>query len=203
MGTSGSAGAVGAKAVERAAAVTVALLGGCVERDWGAPAGGLEWSCRETVVHVAHDLTAYAAQLAGRVRGPGYLPLDLTVPESAGRGEVVEVLSASAALLATVVRAAPAGARGWHWGACDASGFAAMGVAELTLHTWDVARGLGVAWEPPVEAAEAVLGRLFPPAVLPDPPRASPSDLLLWATGRTVLPDRPRRTDWVWRAALE
>ena len=32
----------------------------------------------------------------------------------------------------------------WHWGMSDAAGFAAMGVAEALVHTYDITQGLGV-----------------------------------------------------------
>lgn len=44
--------------------------------DWHARAGSLEWSCWATAAHVAHDLLAYAGQVAARATD-GYLPFDL------------------------------------------------------------------------------------------------------------------------------
>ncbi|MGF7239014.1 MAG: hypothetical protein ACQSGP_29285 [Frankia sp.] len=72
-----------------------------------------------------------------------------------------------------------------------------MGAAEILLHIWDVTRGLGVAWSPPAALCMAVLTRLFP-----DAPSGEPDPILLWCTGRTDLPGRPRPSSWVWRAAL-
>ncbi|MFD0346871.1 maleylpyruvate isomerase N-terminal domain-containing protein [Kitasatospora aburaviensis] len=96
------------------------------DRDWSAPAGPLEWSCRETAVHIAHDLLAYAGQLAARP-ADRYLPLDLTVPPAAGPAEVLTVVTACARLLATALDAAPSDLRAWHFGPFDPPGFAAMG----------------------------------------------------------------------------
>ncbi|WP_442930727.1 hypothetical protein [Micromonospora sp. NBC_00421] len=71
-----------------------------------------------------------------------------------------------------------------------------MGIAEMLLHTYDITRGLGVGWRLPAAPSAAVLRRLFP-----DAPAGDPSDVLLWATGRTALPGLPRRASWSWRAA--
>ncbi|MGW4897182.1 maleylpyruvate isomerase N-terminal domain-containing protein [Kitasatospora sp. NPDC004240] len=172
---------------------------------WDEPAGPLEWSCRETAVHIAHDLLAYAGQLAGRPEH-GYLPFDLTVPATAGPAEVLEVLAACGRLLATALDAAPPGLRAWHYGPCDPPGFAAMGVAELLLHTHDIAGGLVLDWRPPTNLAAAALTRLFPDAPEIGPeigPDAGPAEVLLWCTGRAELAGRPRRTSWSWRAAVE
>ncbi|GAA2831202.1 maleylpyruvate isomerase N-terminal domain-containing protein [Kitasatospora sp. CM 4170] len=166
------------------------------DRDWSAPAGPLEWSCRETAVHIAHDLLAYAGQLAARP-ADRYLPLDLTVPPAAGPAEVLTVVTACARLLATALDAAPSDLRAWHFGPFDPPGFAAMGVSELLLHTHDIALGLGLPWRPPAGLSAAVLDRLTV-----DAPPGDPGDVLLWHTGRGELNGRPRRSSWTWRTAV-
>ncbi|WIM99270.1 maleylpyruvate isomerase N-terminal domain-containing protein [Actinoplanes oblitus] len=172
-------------------------LGPHTAGDWTVRAGDLDWSCRDTAVHIAHDLLAYAAQLAGAT-DDGYLPLDLTVRESAGPAEILRVVAAAGTLLATQLRAAEPTDRAWHWGPTDPSGFAALGVNEILLHTYDIARGLRIGWRPPAAACAAVLARLFP-----DHPAGDPVQALLWCTGRIALPDLPRRTSWTLRAAVE
>ena len=102
----------------------------------------------------------------------------------------------SSPLLSGAIAAADPGSRAWHWGACDPAGFAAMGVAETLLHTYDIAQGLGVSWLLPAERCAAVLRRLFP-----DAPPGDPARVLLWSTGRADLDGRPRLTSWVWKAA--
>ncbi|MER5353749.1 maleylpyruvate isomerase N-terminal domain-containing protein [Kitasatospora sp. NPDC002551] len=163
---------------------------------WEAPAGPLEWSCRETAAHIAHDLLAYAGQLAARP-GDRYLPLDLTVRPEAGPAEVLTVVTACAQLLATALDAAPPELRAYHYGPCDPAGFAAMGVTETLVHTHDITLGLGLEWRLPERLASAALARLFP-----DAPGGDPADVLLWCTGRAELDGRPRRTSWSWRAAV-
>ncbi|WBB70862.1 maleylpyruvate isomerase N-terminal domain-containing protein [Micromonospora sp. WMMD812] len=175
----------------------VRVLGPYDGRGWTVPAGTLEWSCWATAAHVAHDLLAYAGQVTGRP-DDGYLPFDLRVSPAAGPREVLAVVTACGGLLATAVDAADPAVRAWHYGPCDPGGFAAMGVAETLLHTWDVTSGLGVRWEPPSELSAAVVRRLFP-----DAPDGPPPAVLRWLTGRGELPGLARRTSWSWRAAVD
>jgi hypothetical protein len=109
-----------------------------------------------------------------------------------------DVEAAAGELLATQLRAAKPGTRAWPWGPTDPSGFAALGVNEILIHTYDITRGLRTGWLPPAAACAAVLTRLFP-----DHPPADPVPALLWCTGRTALPDHPRRTSWTLRAAVD
>jgi Mycothiol maleylpyruvate isomerase N-terminal domain len=164
--------------------------------DWARPAGSLQWSCRDTAIHIAHDLVAYSLQLSGQIN-EAYLPIDLGVRSTASLRQVLATVGASATLLAQSVAAAEPSARGWHWGPTDPGGFAALGVNEMLVHTWDIAQGLSVRWQPPAGLCSAVLERLFP-----DAPAGDPVKGLLWATGRMELPGRPRLVSWTVRAAL-
>ncbi|GAA1646666.1 maleylpyruvate isomerase N-terminal domain-containing protein [Actinoplanes couchii] len=164
--------------------------------DWSVRAGDLDWTCAETAAHVAHDLTAYATQLAGRVPD-AYLPLDLGVRPGTAPAVILRVAAACGAMLSSVLRTAGPEARAWHWGPTDPAGFAAMGVNETLVHTWDVTRGLTIPWAPPRRLSAAVLSRLFP-----DAPAGDPSEVLLWCTGRIALPAHPRRTSWKMRASV-
>lgn len=163
--------------------------------DWTVRAGPLEWTCWQTAAHVAHDLLAYAGQLAARP-ADAYLPFDLNVRPTASPAEVLQVVTACGGLLSSVVAAAGPTLRAWHWGPCDPEGFAAMGVAETLLHTHDITQGLAVRWLPPAPLSAAILARLFP-----DAPSGDPTQVLLWCTGRGELDGLPRRTSWVWKAA--
>ncbi|MFB7667604.1 maleylpyruvate isomerase N-terminal domain-containing protein [Kitasatospora sp. NPDC056138] len=182
--------------VDRAVDEMVRTLSPHDSEDWQTRAGSLDWSCWQTAAHVAHDLLAYAGQLAARPTD-AYLPFDLTVNADASASEVLRVVTACGSLLSTVVAAAAPGDRAWHWGPCDPEGFAAMGVAEALLHTHDITQGLGIAWRPPEDLCAAVLSRLFP-----DAPPGDPVQVLLWSTGRGEFADRPRVTSWVWKAAI-
>jgi hypothetical protein len=157
-------------------------------------AGDLEWSCAQTAIHMANDLASYAAQLAGRV-DDAYLRFRLVVAPDEAPGEILRILSSAAQLLVAAVEIAPNDARAWHWGTTDRSGFAAMGIGELLVHTYDIASGLEVDWRPPVPLAEVVLARLMPDAPHYD------AATLLWATGRIELDGRPSVGDWIWRPA--
>ncbi|MEU6888859.1 GNAT family N-acetyltransferase [Streptomyces viridosporus] len=189
--------------MEEAVADCVATLGAFVDRDWeGVRAGRLEWSCRETAVHIANDLIAYAGRLAGRARD-ARIPFTITLdgtddgPAPADNTGVLETIEATGALLAAAVRTTPRAVRAFHpypFRHANREGFAAMGVAEVLLHTHDITEGLGVPYEPPAELASFVLTRIFP-RVRPGP---TPWRTLLWATGRGDLPGREPVTEWHW-----
>ena len=187
---------VGGQHVEQAVAEMMAVLGPRVDDDWQARAGSLAWSCRQTAAHVAHDLAAYAGQVAARATA-GYLPFDLVIASAAGPRDVLDVVAACGRLLRVAVAGAGSGPVAWHWGMSDAAGFAAMGVAEALVHTYDITQGLGVAWLPPEPLCQVVVARL-----LPDAPAGNATEILLWATGRAQLAGRPHVGEWVWRPAL-
>ncbi|MFI0259077.1 maleylpyruvate isomerase N-terminal domain-containing protein [Streptomyces sp. NPDC017056] len=182
------------------AAATDACLDALLEgagQDWSRPAGGLEWACRETLDHLALGLTGYAGLLIARPTDR-YITLFASLDPQAPVPACLEGLRIASSLLGSTVRDTPAGVRAWHpWGHADAAGFAAMGVTELVLHTYDITRTLGPAWAPDDALAAAVLARLFPDAP-PAPAGFGPFDLLLWCTGRAALPGLPRRTEWQW-----
>ncbi|MCX4762322.1 hypothetical protein OG562_15320 [Streptomyces sp. NBC_01275] len=197
--------------VDFAVRLAVAVLRDAEAADWDAKAGSLEWTCWETVEHLADDLFAYAAQL-----GPRRPPLESEVPfvwsakrpggpanvvfadRDAGPAGLVQVLEACGALLTAVVRTTPATVRSHHsFGVSDPEGFAAMGVVETLVHVHDVAEGLGVGWTPDADLCGRVLGRLFPHA----PADADRWATLLWATGRGEIPGHARLTQWRWHGA--
>jgi hypothetical protein len=165
-------------------------------RDWTVPAAGLEWSCRTTAVHVAHDLVAYSGQVAGEARGR-YLPFGMSVSENSTPSDVLDIVGMAGAILAAVVSSADPSVRAWHYGSTDPVGFAAMGVGETIVHTFDIAEGLGLAWQAPDDLCHFVLDRLFPGG-----PSGDPFDVLLWSTGRRPLGDAAPLAGWVWRAAI-
>lgn len=72
---------VGGRHVEAAVGEMTEVLTPHVEADWSLNAGSLEWSCWETAAHVAHDLVAYAGQVAGGAT-VSYLTSDLVVAPS-------------------------------------------------------------------------------------------------------------------------
>ena len=183
--------------VEQAVAEMVRALTPYESRDWQVPAGSLEWSCWTTAAHVAHDLLAYAGQVAAKPRS-AYLPFDLVIHADAPPRDVLRVVIASGRLLSSALPAAGPDARAWHWGPTDPGGFAALGVNETLVHTYDITRGLGISWLPPEPLCAAVLARLFP-----DAPKGDPVGVLLWSTGRAELEGRPHVTSWILKAAVD
>ncbi|WP_405536609.1 GNAT family N-acetyltransferase [Streptomyces sp. NBC_00075] len=193
---------MGADELDEAVASVVALLRPAVDRDWtGVNAGGLEWSCRRTAEHIVADFVAYATRLAGRAEH-GYLPLRISFTSEDGLNaadntDLLDVIAATGALLGAAIRTAPRDTRAFHplpFRSANREGFAAMGIAEVLLHTHDIAEGLGLPYEPPAQLAEFVLARIFP-EVRPGPDHWRN---LLWATGRADLPGRARLTEWQW-----
>ncbi len=179
----------------------VALLRTAADRDWTAVrAGRLEWDCQATAFHIAEDLIAYAANLAGRAQDD-YVPFEITLDEGTDNEGLLHVIETTGALLTATIRITPREARGFHpypFRSANRDGFAAMGVAEVLLHTHDIAEGLGLAYEPPSELPEFVLTTIFP-RVQPGPDHWR---TLLWATGRGDLPGRGPVTEWRWQNNL-
>ncbi|WP_067827973.1 maleylpyruvate isomerase N-terminal domain-containing protein [Actinomadura kijaniata] len=167
---------------------------GAAGADWTRPARDLDWTCRQTLDHLALGLVGYAGLLIARPTDR-YITLFASLDAQAPVPACLEGVGIAASLLESTVRNASADARAWHpWGHSDRTGFAAMGITELVLHTHDIVQALGVPWTPPDGAAAAVLARLFPET----PPGHAPSDALLWCTGRVPLPGLPRRAGWQW-----
>ncbi|MEV6763538.1 GNAT family N-acetyltransferase [Streptomyces sp. NPDC051105] len=192
---------MGGDQVVEAVAGCVAALRPAVTRDWTeVKAGGLDWNCHETAVHVADDLVAYAANLAGRAQD-AYVPFELKLDDGTDNSGLLHVIETTGALLAATVRTTPREVRAFHpypFRSADRVGFAAMGIAEVVLHAHDMATGLGIPYRPADELAESVLTLLFP-HVQPGP---TPWETLLWATGRGELPGRAPVTEWRWRNNL-
>jgi len=176
----------------------VAVLAGAVEadRDWSRPAGGLDWDCSTTLVHVVSDLYAYAGQVAAG-HTVGYVPIDIHTEGDPEPGRLLPAVRAGGALLAAIVAARPDSARAWHsYGTADPDGFAGMGLVEVMVHMYDLAAGLDVTYTPDTEICARVVARMFPDA----PGGFAPWPTLLWATGRVSLGDHGRRAHWRWRA---
>jgi len=182
--------------VDHAVAEMVRVLTPHESTDRLRRAGTLTWTCWETAAHVAHDLLAYAGQLAA-LPDSAYLPFDLVVRDDASPRDLLRIVTGAGRLLSTALAASDPSERAWHWGPTDPSGFAALGVTETLVHTHDITEGLGIRWTPPEPLCGAVLARLFP-----DAPAGDPVQVLLWSTGRTELPGRPRLTSWVSKAAV-
>lgn len=164
------------------------------DQDWSRPAGALAWTCRQTLDHLALGLTGYTGLLIARP-DDRYITLFASLDPQASVPACLDGLRIAASLLVSTVRDTPAEVRAWHpWGHSDPTGFAAMGITELVVHTYDITRTLGLSWTPSDDLGAAVLDRLFPDA----PAGHGPSRTLLWCTGRVPLPGLPRRAHWQW-----
>jgi uncharacterized protein (TIGR03083 family) len=173
-----------------------AFLDGAVDADWTAVVPGMDWTVAKTVAHISDCLLWYATDLTAGARELS--TADIAVRPDASPADLVRTLRTFASVLAAVVRATPADARGWHpWGLADAAGFAGMGCDEMLVHTHDAARGLGLEFAIPPESARKVLARMFPDV----PTDHDPGRALLWANGRIPLDGLPRRTGWRWHCA--
>ena len=177
---------------------------------WDKPALELDWSCRETVAHVMDDFAFYALQLSGRnPPRDGYValldpppwrpggPQILFWPDPAtGPAGIVSCFDAAAGLLYAVTSTTTHTHRGYHpAGTSDASGFAAMGIAEAVLHGFDILAVHGVGYRPDEAVLRRVLNRIFPAARRTDDPWQD----LLHASGRTP---ETRGRKWRWDSSV-
>lgn len=194
-------GDAAARAVTDTVAEAVAALRPAVGRDWAAVrAGRVDWDCLRTAEHVVSDLFAYAAQLA-TCAPAAYRPVEYTLDppdgSAAGAEHALEAIEAGGVMLALACRTAPRAARGFHpypFRGAGREGFAAMGMAEVLLHTHDIAEGLGVGFRPSAELCGYVLARIFPHLRQGEDPWRT----LLWATGRGELPGEEPVDRWHW-----
>jgi hypothetical protein len=200
--------AVGGEDVRRVVSLAVDVLRDADPQGWEAKAGTLEWTCWETLEHLADDLFTYAARFglaeppmsavlpfrtsSDRDGGPANV---IFVERASGPDGLLTILEACGGLLASVLRTTPSNTVAYHvFGPSDTEGFAAMAVVETLVHTHDIAQGLSLTWSPPRELCERVLKKLFPHVDV----GSDAWETLLWATGRTALPDHPRLTEWRW-----
>jgi hypothetical protein len=167
-----------------------ALLAGATENWNDLVAGSLQWTIRETVVHMASTCAFYAAHLASEARSE--IPVTLASAGDPPNVALLRTVTVTPRVLAAVARSTSPEKRGFHWaGLADVSGFLAMGCDEIVIHAHDVARGLDLPFSIPDGLATKILARLYPWA----PSGASASDALLWVNGRLKLPGQSR-CDW-------
>ncbi|HXA28800.1 MAG TPA: hypothetical protein VN193_08630 [Candidatus Angelobacter sp.] len=164
---------------------------------WNEQARELDWSCRDTLDHAVAALVFYSGQLALAIptRNP---PLRSNIT-GVDPSTLLQQLNSAAAILAAVARDAGPQARAYHFtGSADASGFVAMGCAEVMIHTEDIAATIGPGHRAPDDLADRVTRRLFPWA----PQHPDPWQRFRWCMGRAALPGHPRQgPDWLWHSA--
>ncbi|WP_018683750.1 DinB family protein [Actinokineospora enzanensis] len=196
-----------AEDVDEAVRFTIEAFEGTSAAAWEQRAGDLEWTCRETVEHIADCFFYYSAQLAQRTpptsvpafrreaRREGGPESMIGAAPGGGTAALLQLVEVCGTVLSSVVRTARPSGLAFHlYGASDPEGFAAMGVLESLVHGKDVADGLGIEWRPSDALCERVARRLFP-----EMPAATPGwQALQWCTGRIALPGLPRRVEWRW-----
>ncbi|WP_236145525.1 hypothetical protein [Verrucosispora sp. SN26_14.1] len=113
--------------VDQAVAEMVRVLAPHQSEDWRRPGRHARRELRGTAAHVAHDLLAYAGQLAARPDS-AYLPADLVIRDDASLHDLLQTAAGAGWLLSSALAASDPSVRAWHWGPTDPSGFAALGV---------------------------------------------------------------------------
>lgn len=165
--------------------------------DWTRPAGDLEWDCRRTLEHLVEAHDVYSLNLA--------TPSGERIPSTSNRypslsnGELLTIMRRRAGIMAAVASAAAPTDRGYHGsGRPDPTGYIAMACVETIIHTDDIARGLGLTYQPPSALCQRLIARLFPWA----PTDIDPWSTLRWATGRQELPGHGRTPpNWYWHSS--
>jgi hypothetical protein len=127
--------------------------------DWTAPAGRLEWSCRQTAEHAIDTVLAPAFFLASRNEHayPAFDPFTLGAEPAVD--VMIEGLQTATRILVAVVEAAEPDARAliWAWPTPAVGApidFVPRAGLELILHAYDVCQGLGVRFDPDAEVCE-------------------------------------------------
>jgi hypothetical protein len=125
-----------------ASEVCVEALAPYVERNWtSARARDLDLSIWETMVHVNDDLYFYAAQVLLADRSD-YICFELSADAHADPRRLLAAFTTNARLLAGAVALADPSSRAHHvYGVSDPGGFAAIGVVESLVHTYDAGSG--------------------------------------------------------------
>lgn len=176
--------------------LSVGLLRTIPDPEWSTSIPDLDITVREMCAHFSQACFWYSIDLTAR--GEDLTSVVPEVNSDSAPADLVTSVHVGAELLASVVTTSPADARGFHpFGQADPSGFAAMACDELLVHTWDIAGGLGLEFQPPADIAGRVLARLFPWVAGDE----DPWTLLLWANGRVALSGRPRQDKWKWHCA--
>jgi len=133
-----------------------------------------------------------------------YQPVLFEKKEGATPADFLPMIATAGRVLQRVVKTASLTDRAWHaYGISDPVGFAAMGVVEVTVHTYDLAKGFGLNFVPSKELADFAIERLFRDTVeFPLVPESDSGSLLLWCAGRIELENSPQRQGWKWNGCV-
>lgn len=168
-----------------------------VNLDWEIATPDLDWTQSQTAIHTMRACLEYSYQVVGK-RLDTYQPILFEKKEKATPPEYLPMITTAAKVLEKVVKDSDPADRAWHaYGISDAIGFAAMGVVEVSVHTYDLAKGFGIDFIPHDKAAEFAIDRIFS-GTTEYPAHQSHGELLLWLAGRIELSGVPRRQGWKW-----
>jgi hypothetical protein len=167
--------------VVAAAATAEAALRPFIGLDWSVRAGPLDWDVEQTITHMIAAPAKYTLYLASRCEH--FIALAMTRWPDATNEEVIDSIMPVATGLAAVAAVTPSGVRAYHvTGPSSAADYVGRACVELLVHTDDALSGLGVAFAPPADLCQRVLGQQFPDAAGPGNAWHS----LLAANGRPI-----------------
>lgn len=165
--------------------------------DWEMATPDLDWTQAQTAIHTMRACLEYSYQVVGK-RMDTYQPVLFEKKDKATPAEYLPMISTASRILQKAVKDSDITDRAWHaYGISDPIGFAAMGVVEVSVHTYDLAKGFGISFVPNSAAAEFAIDRLFS-GTTEYPNFSTHGELLLWLAGRIELSGTPRRQGWKW-----
>jgi hypothetical protein len=168
-----------------------------VHLDWEVNTPDLEWTQSQTAIHTMRACLEYSYQVVGK-RMDTYQPILFEKKDKATPPEYLPMISTASRILQKAIKDSNQSDRAWHaYGISDPIGFAAMGVVEVSVHTYDLAKGFGVSSVPNNIAAEFAINRIFS-GTTEYPAFNTYGELLLWLAGRIELSSVPRRQGWKW-----
>jgi hypothetical protein len=181
----------------------VRVLDPTIKMDWQILTPSLIWTQEQTAIHTMRACLEYSYQVVGG-RMDTYQPVLFEKKEHASPADILKMISTAGRVLEKVVKTSSINDRAWHsYGISDPIGFAAMGVVEVSVHTYDLAKGFGMDFVPPKQLADFAIERLFQGTV--EFPEVSDSDagkLLLWCAGRIELVGFAQRQGWKWNGQV-
>ena len=168
-----------------------------VDLNWESQTPDLDWTQSQTAIHTMRAALEYSYQVVG-MRMDSYQPVLFEKKEKATPADYLPMILTAAKVLQKVVKDSDVNDRAWHaYGVSDPIGFAAMGVVEISVHTYDLARGFGIEFLPDHIASEFAIERLFS-GTTEYPQYKNHGELLLWLAGRIELSGHARRQNWKW-----
>lgn len=172
--------------------------------DWEIQTPDLAWTQTQTAIHTMRACLEYSYQVVGK-KMDTYQPVLFERKESANAADYLMMIPTAARVLSRVVATAEASDRAWHaYGESDPIGFAAMGVVEVSVHTYDLAKGFGIDFTPLQAPSEFAITRLFADTVETNADFLAEDwgKRLLWYAGRIELAGLARREGWKWNGRV-